>query len=170
LLAGLLYDDAGNRMVPSHARKGEIVYRYYTSVLLMRGSKTKVGGVSRAGAPRIERVIVDALNGAKIASPGASVAKLLRLIDKIILHPVEIEIRLNKENDDCDLIRVAADLRSAKNGILIIEEHGAIREVSRWSMRSSTAASRPISACTRSMRPNSPETVSRSAVRSAFPL
>jgi site-specific DNA recombinase len=125
LLAGLLYDDAGNRMVPSHARKGETVYRYYTSAPLMRGSKSKVGSVSRVSAPRIEREIINALTGAKIAPPGASEAKLLRIIDKIILHPVEIEIRLNKEKDGCGFIRVAADLRSAKNGIRIIEEHGA---------------------------------------------
>ncbi len=125
LLAGLLYDDAGNRMVPSHARKGETVYRYYTSAPLMRGSKAKVGAVSRVSAPRIECEIIDALNGAKIAPPGASEIKLLRLIDKIILHPAEIELRLNDGGCNGGLLRVAADLRSAKNGIRIIEEHGA---------------------------------------------
>jgi site-specific DNA recombinase len=79
----------------------------------------------RVSAPRIERVIIDALNGAKIAPSGTSEAKLLWPIDKIILHPVEIELRLNDESSNGGLLRVAADLRPAKNGIRIIEGHGA---------------------------------------------
>src|SRR5206468_2221800 len=31
LLIGRIYDDRGNRMTPSHARKGGIKYRYYLS-------------------------------------------------------------------------------------------------------------------------------------------
>ena len=35
LLAGRLFDDRGNRMSPSHARKGGVKYRYYLSSALL---------------------------------------------------------------------------------------------------------------------------------------
>src|SRR5438876_42220 len=37
LLLGRIYDDRGNRMTPSHARKGGIKYRYYLSSPLLHG-------------------------------------------------------------------------------------------------------------------------------------
>src|SRR6516162_7705068 len=46
LLIGRLFDDRGNRMSPSHARKGHVKYRYYLSSALFQG------GVERAGSGR----------------------------------------------------------------------------------------------------------------------
>jgi hypothetical protein len=37
LLSGLLFDDAGNRMIPTHATKNRVRYRYYISQPLQRG-------------------------------------------------------------------------------------------------------------------------------------
>ena len=37
LLAGLLFDDAGHRMVPTHATKANIRYRYYVSLPCLHG-------------------------------------------------------------------------------------------------------------------------------------
>src|SRR5207253_681356 len=37
LLSGLIFDDAGNRMSPSHTRKNGVRYRYYTSLALLQG-------------------------------------------------------------------------------------------------------------------------------------
>jgi DNA invertase Pin-like site-specific DNA recombinase len=48
LLAGLIYDDSGERMTPSHANKKGTRYRYYVSQRLVRGS--------RRDAPRGRRV------------------------------------------------------------------------------------------------------------------
>jgi DNA invertase Pin-like site-specific DNA recombinase len=63
LLTGLLYDDIGNRMVPTHATKAGIRYRYYISSPHFDGnSKTAtVGSVSRVPAADLEDVIVKAL-------------------------------------------------------------------------------------------------------------
>jgi hypothetical protein len=36
ILTGLIFDDAGNRMSPSHARKNGVRYRCYTSLALFR--------------------------------------------------------------------------------------------------------------------------------------
>jgi DNA invertase Pin-like site-specific DNA recombinase len=60
LLMGLLYDDAGHRMIPTHATKGGIRYRYYASLPHLRGeSKTvSVGSVSRIPATDIENIVI----------------------------------------------------------------------------------------------------------------
>src|SRR6476619_1674821 len=45
LLAGLLFDDAGNRMVPTHATKACVRYRYYVSTPCLHGeAKTALAG------------------------------------------------------------------------------------------------------------------------------
>ena len=64
LLTGLLFDDAGHRMVPAHATKAGIRYRYYVSLPHLKGeSKTvSVGSVSRIPATDIEAIIVKSVN------------------------------------------------------------------------------------------------------------
>src|SRR5258706_1434162 len=37
LLTGLLFDDAGHRMIPTHAKKAGIRYRYYVSTPILHG-------------------------------------------------------------------------------------------------------------------------------------
>ena len=63
LLTGLLCDDAGHRMVPTHATKAGIRYRYYASAPVLHGeAKTaSAGSVSRVPAPDVEDVIVKRL-------------------------------------------------------------------------------------------------------------
>jgi site-specific DNA recombinase len=64
LLTGLLYDDAGHRMIPTHATKAGIRYRYYVSLPHLKGeSKTVlVGSVSRIPATDIEDIIAKSVN------------------------------------------------------------------------------------------------------------
>jgi site-specific DNA recombinase len=63
LLTGLLFDDAGHRMMPTHATKFGVRYRYYVSLPHLHGeSKTaSVGSVSRIPATEIEGIIVKSL-------------------------------------------------------------------------------------------------------------
>src|SRR6202022_3252529 len=63
LLTGLLFDDAGHRMVPTHATKAGLRYRYYVSLPLLHGeSKTaSVGSVSRIPAAGIEETVEKSL-------------------------------------------------------------------------------------------------------------
>src|SRR3982075_1862450 len=63
LLTGLLFDDAGHRMVPTHATKAGVRYRYYISLPHLYGeSKTaSVGSVSRVPASDIEDTVVNFL-------------------------------------------------------------------------------------------------------------
>ena len=72
LLTGLLYDDAGQRMIPTHATKAGIRYRYYVSLPHLKGeSKTaSVGSVSRIPATDIEDIIVKSVNEHLVAQHG----------------------------------------------------------------------------------------------------
>src|SRR6202167_1748489 len=69
LLTGLLFDDAGHRMVPTHATKFGVRYRYYVSLPHLHGeSKTaSFGSVSRVPATEIENIIVKSLGEHPIA-------------------------------------------------------------------------------------------------------
>src|SRR5438552_1059862 len=60
LLTGLLFDDAGYRMIPTHATKAGVRYRYYVSTPFLHGeAKTaSAGSVSRIPAADIEAVVV----------------------------------------------------------------------------------------------------------------
>src|SRR5437660_10924419 len=64
LLTGLPYDDAGHRMIPTHATKVGIRYRYYVSLPHLKGeSKTvSVGSVSRIPATDIEEIVAKSVN------------------------------------------------------------------------------------------------------------
>src|SRR5215469_11736629 len=58
LLTGRIFDDRGNRMTPSHARKGGIKYRYYLSSALLQGMADGAGSVRRVPAADIEALVV----------------------------------------------------------------------------------------------------------------
>ncbi len=60
-LSGLLYDDRGNLMSPSHANKKGVRYRYYVSQAVLQKRKDEAGGIARVAAPDIEELVVAAL-------------------------------------------------------------------------------------------------------------
>ena len=63
LLKDLLFDDAGHRMIATHATKAGVRYRYYASQPSLHGEArtAKLGSVSRVPAPEIEKAIVSAI-------------------------------------------------------------------------------------------------------------
>jgi site-specific DNA recombinase len=61
LLTGRIFDDRGNRMTPSHARKGGMKYRYYLSSALLHGVANRAGSVSRVRAAEIETLVIRTL-------------------------------------------------------------------------------------------------------------
>jgi site-specific DNA recombinase len=63
LLQGKLFDDADNLMTPTHAKKGELRYRYYISRALVEGRKSEAGSINRVPADDIEAKIVEAVRG-----------------------------------------------------------------------------------------------------------
>jgi DNA invertase Pin-like site-specific DNA recombinase len=64
LLIGKIFDDRNNRMGPSHTRKNGLRYRYYVSLPLVQGQKSKAGSVDRVPATEIETVVAAAVRRA----------------------------------------------------------------------------------------------------------
>ena len=62
LLSGLLFDDAGHPMAPTHATKNGVRYRYYVSQPHLRGlAKSSSSSVGRVPATDIEAAVIKAL-------------------------------------------------------------------------------------------------------------
>jgi site-specific DNA recombinase len=61
LLVGRIFDDRGNRMTPSHARKNGTKYRYYISSVLVQGKDEQAGTVNRIPAADVEARIIKAV-------------------------------------------------------------------------------------------------------------
>ena len=55
--AGLLFDDLGNRLTPSHTGKGSVRYRYYVCWALLQGQLDRVGSIKRVPAEEIETLV-----------------------------------------------------------------------------------------------------------------
>jgi hypothetical protein len=102
LLTGLLFDDAGHRMAPTHATKAGIRYRYYVSLPCLHGeAKTaKVGSVTRVPATDIEDVVVKSLNEhvkRQSGMPAPAITGqggIAELIDRIDVHKDRLAVRL----------------------------------------------------------------------------
>jgi hypothetical protein len=58
LLMGRIFDDAGNRMTPTHTCKRDVKYRYYLSSALLNGEAEQTGSVSRVPAVALEAVVI----------------------------------------------------------------------------------------------------------------
>jgi site-specific DNA recombinase len=94
LLIGRLFDDRGNRMSPSHARKGNIKYRYYLSSALLQGTATRAELVRRVPATAIEaRVVKSVRDHLKPAEPiddrcliNTHVARVEVQPDQLVIH------------------------------------------------------------------------------------
>jgi site-specific DNA recombinase len=62
-LRGLLFDSAGNPMVPTHTSKHGVQYRYYVSQPYLRGhAKPPQGAITRVPAVEIERAVAKAIS------------------------------------------------------------------------------------------------------------
>jgi hypothetical protein len=111
LLAGLLFDDAGHRMVSTHATKAGIRYRYYVSTPFLHGeAKTaSAGSVSRVPAADIEDTVVKFLREyLATEDEGATTGivplwgrgDLAQLVAGIVVHRERLLIRLKSDNTD----------------------------------------------------------------------
>ena len=106
LLAGQLYDDGGNRMSPTWARKGSKRWRYYVSQAVLQGDKCKAASILRVPAADVEALVTDAI--AKPSSIHATSQTEIRdLIDRVVISPATIRIHLSEvaqENDDARIL------------------------------------------------------------------
>ena len=70
LLAGLLFDEKGERLTPTHAVKKGTRYRYYVSTTLLTGAGRNRSGGRRIPAGNLEGLVMDRLRSF-FADPGA---------------------------------------------------------------------------------------------------
>ena len=56
-LAGLIFDDRGNRLTPTHTGKGSVRYRYYACWALLQNQPDRVGAIKRVPADEIEALV-----------------------------------------------------------------------------------------------------------------
>ena len=61
LLKGLIFDDAGRAMSPTHTRRKQKLYRYYISQRVIKDGSTNDSSISRVPAAEIERSVIDQL-------------------------------------------------------------------------------------------------------------
>jgi hypothetical protein len=87
LLTGRIFDDRGNRMSPSHSRKGGARYGYYVSSALIQGQPEAAGSMARVPAAKVEAVIVEAVR--RHVGPDAPVDTT----ELITTHVRQIEVR-----------------------------------------------------------------------------
>src|SRR2546425_2911382 len=90
LLIGRIYDDRGNRMTPSHARKGGIKYRYYLSSPLLHGQPGRVGSARRSPAAALEALVACAVRE-HLGDPTESEDR-----DLIRNHVVRVEVQADE--------------------------------------------------------------------------
>jgi site-specific DNA recombinase len=111
LLTGLLFDDAGHRMVPTHVTKFGVRYRYYVSLPHLHGESkiASVGSVSRIPATEIEDVIVKSLDEYLVAQKekSSSITRQVRdrkavvdSIARIDVHEDHLAIRLRSADGE----------------------------------------------------------------------
>ena len=110
LLSGLLFDDRGSLMSPSHARKANgRRYRYYVSQAVLQGRQERAGAIRRASADAIESLVERALcNGLPRAtqaewkefSAEQRRGRLRHLVERVTIGADNVEIRLTDTGRD----------------------------------------------------------------------
>ncbi len=125
LLTGLLFDDAGYPMAPTHATKAGIRYRYYVSRPSLHGeAKTaKVGSVSRVPATDVEDVVLKFLNE-HLRSEGGTPAitghgAIAEVIDRIDVYRDRLAVRL-RPRESPGTTRLANDNEPTDDRLLSI--------------------------------------------------
>ena len=99
LLTGRIFDDRGNRMSPSHSRKGATRHRYYVSSALIQGRPQTAGSVARVPAVKIEAAIVGAVR-AHIGpdAPSDDAELITTCVHRIEVRRTEIAVPLLSED------------------------------------------------------------------------
>jgi site-specific DNA recombinase len=105
LLAGKLYDDGGNRMSPTWARKGSKRWRYYVSQAALQGDKSKAGSILRVPAADVETLVAEAV-GSLSPDRAASQPDVRNLIDRVVIGRAAVQIHLSEVAEGTDNARI----------------------------------------------------------------
>jgi site-specific DNA recombinase len=148
VLSGLLFDDRGNVMSPSHARKANgRRYRYYVSQAVLQGRQEGAGSIRRISADAIEtlieRTLCKSLPKAKQAewarcSTEQKRGRVKRLVERITIRADNIEIGLTEAGRDLIVdvaptgaMHIATVIKAGVGGRQIVPRDGASARVDR---------------------------------------
>ena len=106
-LIGLIYDDRGNRMTPSHVRKGGIKYRYYLSSPLLHGQPERAGSVQRVPAAAVEARVASAIREHLKESAERDDQDFIRS------HVVRVDLQLDQLAIELTVAKVSGSPRNA---------------------------------------------------------
>ena len=128
LLSGLLFDDNGNRMSPTHSNSHKRRYRYYVSQALKNYKKSQAGSVSKIPAGEIEKFLI--LTTKEFLQNKKQMQKVLSLYD--VTKQIEL-IKIAKTIEDYTnpkLIRsVVSKVIVSDKTVEVIFNANAIREI-----------------------------------------
>ncbi len=138
LLTGRIFDDRGNRMSPSHARKGGTKYRYYLSSALLNGIPKHAGSVSRVPAAQLETVVTGAVRDhLKPAEPVEDRNLIAAHVKRVEIQSSQVVIHLtqafktkanSKRTPAGSIIQVAWQKTLASKRREILLPHGIARQ------------------------------------------
>ena len=143
MLTGLLFDDAGHRMIPTHATEAGVRYRYYVSTPCLHGqAKTApAGSVPRVPAADIEDTVVKCLKEHLAAGqdkPTTSAVRLgdrddlAQLVARVVVHRDRLIVRFksshaDEESDSPGLLTIPWQKPPSKRSRQILLPHNASR-------------------------------------------
>src|SRR5262249_15977615 len=107
LLSGLIFDDRGNRMSPSHVKKrtGQR-YRYYVSRAVLQHQPGEAGSLARIAAPAIQQLVIDrawrlgpppGTSGAKSEEPSAKEHLVRSLVRRVTVARDRVVLTIDRE-------------------------------------------------------------------------
>jgi DNA invertase Pin-like site-specific DNA recombinase len=138
LLKDLLFDDAGHRMVATHATKAGVRYRYYVSQPGLHGAArtAELGSIVRVPAPGIEQAIISALqtylaetklqrglDDAPIRFDRAALAALLSRIE-VRRNQLVISLRPTKDSTEPEVFAIPWQKPSSTRLRRLLVPHG----------------------------------------------
>jgi site-specific DNA recombinase len=135
LLAGLLYDDKGNRMSPTHVQKRGLRYQYYQSSVLAQGQRAKAGSVDRVPATEIDHVVAKAILehfGGNQVEATQNRALVRSHVQQIVVHSSCLKITLRSDSgEQREVLSVQWVKPSAtrKREILGVSENASTRPI-----------------------------------------
>ncbi|WP_425909812.1 recombinase family protein [Nitrobacter sp. TKz-YC02] len=124
LLAGLLFDDAGHRMILTYSSRDRVRHRYYVSAPCIRGqADTPIGSVTRVPASELEVTISKAVIAntdidESFSNETLSRDTLERFVTRIEVRKNQLAINLRSEGNDNQEILSPYDPNSAEQPAL----------------------------------------------------
>lgn len=147
LLTGILYDDRGHLMSPSHSRKATGQrYRYYVSQALLQGRADEAGSVRRVSAEAVESIIGRTLCEAlpqpqqKLWSTSSTDQKrirLMQLVERVVISRDGIDIKVTEAGRATlaeavsGVLRIATVLKTSIGGKQIVSRNATTARIDR---------------------------------------